>query len=1033
MEETTATGAATAGAYGAPDTRSSPAALPPPSGIRLESVQGASDRLDVVITSPHMQRPAQSKPALLPTLWNVSYAFRMYQNKTAVHRVSFKQKSSATIHAAIRTFDKPLPLLSRADTAIASNSSAAVDAFVEAIRTATTDVQRPLCSSEWDCPAALDSGVACRLAVEGPVTGATVSEAASHHDMSYRIVSYFATGTPPAAAAGHDDQTSLPPQEWRFRYSATLRYGAVVLLNDRVVASFPARRWHTGPMTVFEDRFHVLHGWNKLEIFGADACCNKGGHSLQFSRRETPDGPWSSWKPWGPGKGGLPAVSGFMPPVKGPRWDVPTKEFRIAYEGETSENMPVNILASDLREKIAALHTVGMVEVSPYRHDHQPSCQNTGWCTWDVTFMTNVLFNRKISEQKVSTHMPVSGNDDGTMTNLDGSLLPCDADLTVENIGQVKMAQFVKDDDVALGGETVAHQNMYDADITIRGTELGGRYPGGRMKLEGIAGAAEVPFYVAARARTKAGWSPKVEITCSPPDRPRLARSDVKSANLIVVTVPRPKNDNGARITKVLLKWASSGRLLHQVQNIAVRPAVEWNIVHHAVVGGDETLQLPLIAGWNPPLLRRTQCGYILQGYHQPLLGGYANYGAGTKITRTVTDIVNIVEKNMALGQALDENAYDLRISFDFVFIDDWRGEEAILSVNGHTLWRHRHASKLDRSTAIMMDSRRLAAQNFHCGLSEFSDAAVGVVATRPLPAKGDNIVIDITTTLPVDGDAVRGADAASWGISNFRLQLVPKTIVRESSIHFGDSGGGGGGRRAAGDGGSDTKVGNPAFEFSPATTVQPKMLTTFARWDKWAMPKDKFVASCGAGLDCGSTATTPDSGNSAENVNSLRVPVEFWPDAAVGRPITWWVRNSSHSWNFVAAQGANPSCTASTNYGTVVLEDDPCDKMKVYSYENGKIVTMSLAVDLGDHMNVVSARLLSQTGASQEDFSLKVHTASFPQDIVGSGGFTTPNAPEDFSWDDMEGNHCYLSAMPRGNEKKEGFAKSGDIFLLWK
>ena len=120
-----------------------------------------------------------------------------------------------------------------------------------------------------DCPAALDRGGSCRLAVEGPVVGSTVHEAASHHDVSYRIVSYFATGTTPeedaaTAATGHGEQPPLPPQAWRLRYSATLRYGAVILLNDKIVASFPAGRWHTAALAA-----PYCFVWASCRVFAA--------------------------------------------------------------------------------------------------------------------------------------------------------------------------------------------------------------------------------------------------------------------------------------------------------------------------------------------------------------------------------------------------------------------------------------------------------------------------------------------------------------------------------------------------------------------------------------------------------------------------------------------------------------------------------------------------------------------------------------------------------------------------------------------
>jgi len=60
-------------------------------------------------------------------------------------------------------------------------------------------------------------------------------------------------------------------------------------------------------------------------------------------------------------------------------------------------------------------------------------------------------------------------------------------------------------------------KDMYNADVSLPGTRFGGTYPEGTLRLQGIAGAEFIPFYVRAATRTKAGWSKSIEISCSPP------------------------------------------------------------------------------------------------------------------------------------------------------------------------------------------------------------------------------------------------------------------------------------------------------------------------------------------------------------------------------------------------------------------------------------------------------------------------------------------------------------------------------------
>ena len=167
-------------------------------------------------------------------------------------------------------------------------------------------------------------------------------------------------------------------------------------------------------------------------------------------------------------------------------------------------------------------------------------------------------------------------------------------------------------------------KEMYNADVSLSGTRFGGTYPEGTLRLKGIAGAEYIPFYVRAATRTKAGWSKSIEISCSPPATAISSQTDVTGQRNVTVTLPRPIEDNGARITKILLRWWSSERILNQVQRITLSPiASPWYIVDTA--SAERGLH-----HWYSPI-RTTSCGSVLldgASFH----GGYATWGAGTTV-----------------------------------------------------------------------------------------------------------------------------------------------------------------------------------------------------------------------------------------------------------------------------------------------------------------------------------------------------------------------------------------------------------------
>ena len=158
-----------------------------------------------------------------------------------------------------------------------------------------------------------------------------------------------------------------------------------------------------------------------LEIFASDTCCSKGGHSLHVRYHEN-NQVWTEWLAWGSQHDGLEAVSGYPPPIQNlPRHTSPTKKFRLSFAGgSSSEILPINVEAEALKNAMMKMDTTGLLDVSR-TEGGEGKCRRTGWCSWDVTFMTNVLFETNISTPSILVLPPfeveTDSDNDGTFDN----------------------------------------------------------------------------------------------------------------------------------------------------------------------------------------------------------------------------------------------------------------------------------------------------------------------------------------------------------------------------------------------------------------------------------------------------------------------------------------------------------------------------------------------------------------------------------------------------------------------------------------
>ena len=469
-----------------------------PRSIRLESVMGIEDAMDVRITAPLLNDLTQ-QTILFPTLWNVSYGFRLHSSQTSVHRVGVVQRTNAVVYrttveattlprlskiatgnhdcnslpvtasgaqgcsGAVKLDDTPSePYCSGKDASndiiypwfrscckwnknknqclaktIESNSLPAYS-FVKAIQEATSmrssTNNRTTCSVDWNCPSRV--GTPCRVEINQPIINAvtsTLQKSTTDYDNVYNFVSYFSTGNP--------DGNRSSTRGWEIKYSATMSHGLVFKLNDQIIQENHGPISSTAPIVVTVEKFKVLEGYNKLEIFGSDHCCSEGGHSLFVRYHETKD-VITQWFPWGSKESTLEAVSGYPPPVETERYDTPTRTFRFNFANKNSERIKFNAPPSSLQNILMEMDTTGLLAVTA-TEGTEHRCKRAGWCSWDITFMTNVLFEINISKPDITILKPfaVNNDEDGNLNIEKQHQWPCDTQWNIERLGQAQIIQ----------------------------------------------------------------------------------------------------------------------------------------------------------------------------------------------------------------------------------------------------------------------------------------------------------------------------------------------------------------------------------------------------------------------------------------------------------------------------------------------------------------------------------------------------------------------------------------------------------------
>ena len=138
--------------------------------------------------------------------------------------------------------------------------------------------------------------------------------------------------------------------------------------------------------------------------------CGEGGHTLHVRYLETKSPEyWTEWFVWGSKHSTLEAVSGYPPPIQTERYAAPTRTFRLQFADSISSNIQINEKSEQFQKILMNMDTTGLLAVTR-TEGTEDRCTRAGWCSWDITFMTNVLFEMDIAIPDVTVVSPFENN-----------------------------------------------------------------------------------------------------------------------------------------------------------------------------------------------------------------------------------------------------------------------------------------------------------------------------------------------------------------------------------------------------------------------------------------------------------------------------------------------------------------------------------------------------------------------------------------------------------------------------------------------
>ena len=648
-----------------------------PKDIRLLPLSNTELDVDIL---PSDSIAAPGDPLGEPTRYNISYEFRVWKKKTNVQKISIKHSTGIVI-SFMRMVSPPCFYKYE-------NKSMEIVDYVYNIMSKESKATDDR-GSDPPVPINTCQGLICSFGLKKIEKFKNV--VTSTYDIVYHGYSHF---TPFLHS-----KNSFLSNVFEIKLIGQFARGAIIAVNKNIIVSKLGETISDHLVASFT--FHP-NEWNLLEFYGFESCCQRTVISMEY-RQQTKNITWTEWKIWD--KANLP-LSGTRPSFgkfrntrhlrelkkryDGTKSDVKKSEFRLSYNSLYTNYIPFNATSSDIFQALHGLNTTGHLMVS---HDDEKGVGNVcilaGWCSWQITFITNVLYEKP--------HLPV-------LLDTDRLRFP-DPDISIVDLGHVKM--------------TGEYETQYNGKTSVTPASLGPNIPR-RFRLHGVTGAKYLPFTVGVQSRNFIGYGEEKIIDARFPDPPELLGGDIIGDRQINLNIRGPKNNYGAMITKYIVKWKSMKKMGKQVQELKFTGQDDaWEEKINEVYNSTDNENAKL---WQRGFRIDNTCGEF-----GPMIGGYNIAGEGAVLFR-----------NAHLPPHTG-----VKIDFNLILIDRWLGEKISVYVDNIQVWQRRPHLIHDKPIGHL--GIPLGSQ---CGLNEINDRLVPV--SFQIPHTGTKLNVTITTSLTV-------------------------------------------------------------------------------------------------------------------------------------------------------------------------------------------------------------------------------------------------------------------------------------------
>jgi hypothetical protein len=248
--------------------------------------------------------------------------------------------------------------------------------------------------------------------------------------------------------------------------------------------------------------------------------------------------------------------------------------------------------------------------------------------------------------------------------------------------------------------------------------------------------AQALPYTVRVRGSNLFGYGPWTSLSVLPPAPPATVRARVLSPDRALLTFSAPSHNHGGLVSKANVQWETSTRMRFQQQRVELAFAEGSN---GGWVEVDRNLFDTSNDGWAPVKSAAGLCGKwgaILGG---PEATNDHPSAAGTR----VFDLQEWPHTGV-------------RITFDFLFIDQWVLGDAELLLDGVQIWNHTRVPSSHGDT--FLDSPA-------CGKDELFDLRVAVDVW--MVHRGPQLNLTFQTSMRDEEWTTMETDFRSWGVDN--------------------------------------------------------------------------------------------------------------------------------------------------------------------------------------------------------------------------------------------------------------------------